>query len=80
MTFTEFIKAYTPDYKEREREFIAEHVPGSKSFGGRLRQFRERLFPEALETYTSEIIREVKPVKYEIPDSGITIIEEKAPE
>lgn len=79
MTFTEFIKTYTPDYAERERKFIERSAPGALYFSGALKLFRENLFPEALENYTSEVISRVKEIKYKSPDPKIDIIEEKAP-
>ena len=80
MTFTEFIKKYTPDYKEREREFIRSGLPKSIPVSRLLKTFRDRLFPEALETYTSEVIAEARRVKYNIPDQETIVTEGKSHE
>lgn len=56
MTFTEFIRTYTPDYFERERDFIANYTNRFGFFPQALKLWRESLFSEAIENYTNKIL------------------------
>jgi hypothetical protein len=56
MTVTEFIKTCTPNYLQRERDFIANYTNRAGFFPQELRLWRESLFPEALENYTNKIL------------------------
>ena len=53
MIITEFIKTYTPNYKERELEFIESSIifEAELPLSKRLRIWRESLFPEAFYHY-----------------------------
>jgi hypothetical protein len=61
MTYTEFVKKYVPDYKNRELEMIQFYAKTESNLhmNRLIELWREQLFPEALENYTKIIKNEV---------------------